>query len=328
MNDRPEGKPFCFWFGTTEPHRPYEKGVGTAAGKRLEDARLPGALPDVPETRGDVLDYYTEIEHFDRHLASIVRTIEEAGELENTLILVTSDNGMCFPRGKANLYDISTRVPLAICWPARFPGARVVDDFVNLTDLAPTILEAAGVSVPDAMTGRSLLPLLQSGRSGRVEPDRDFVITAHERHTLCRPGNVGYPMRGIRTYDFMYIRNFEPDRWPAGNPEIKAEPQGTFGDVSRSPTKQYMIEHRNDPDVSPLYALSFGKRPAEELYDMRADPDQLRNLAKEAKYAEIKQRLASRLRQYLQATDDPRLRGHCDWNTYRYFGEGGKAPPW
>ncbi len=328
LNDRPEGKPFCFWLGTTEPHRPYAQGVGVAAGKRLEDARLPGALPDSPETRGDILDYYTEIEHFDRSLAKIIQTIEEEGELDNTLVLVTSDNGMCFPRGKANLYDVSTRVPLAICWPSEIRGARVVDDFVSLTDIAPTILNAAGVPVPEAMTGRSLLPLLRSGRSGRVEPDRDFIITAHERHTLCRPGNVGYPMRGIRTYDYMYIRNYEPDRWPAGNPEIKAEPQGAYGDISRSPTKEFMIRHRNDPDVGQLFAMSFGKRPAEELYDMQADPDQLRNLAREDRYVDVKRRLAVRLHQVLSETGDPRLRGRCVWDTYRYYGEGGNAPPW
>jgi uncharacterized sulfatase len=326
LDDRPDDAPFCFWLGTTEPHRPYEKGVGVRSGKRLEDARLPASLPDVPEARSDVLDYYTEIEHFDRHLAKIVQAIEEAGELENTLVLVTSDNGMCFPRGKANLYDISTRVPLAISWPRQIPSERVVDDFVSLTDLAPTILEAAGIDVPRSMTGRSLMPILRSGQSGRVDADRNFVITAHERHTLCRPGNVGYPMRGIRTYDYMYIRNYEPDRWPAGNPEITAEPQGTFGDVSRSPTKQFMIDHREDPSVAPLYALSFAKRPAEELYDTKADPDQLDNLADEADYADVKRRLAARLRRHLEEFDDPRLRGQCDWHTYLYYGEGGNAP--
>jgi hypothetical protein len=135
-------------------------------------------------------------------------------------------------------------------------------------------------------------------------------------------------MRGIRTYDYMYIRNYEPDRWPAGNPEIKAEPQGTYGDVSRSPTKEYMIRHQNDPDLAPLFVLSFGKRPVEELYDMKADPDQLHNLADMPEYAEVKQRLATRLQTYLRATDDPRLRDKCDWDTYRYYGEGGDAPPW
>ena len=326
LKDRPKSRPFCFWFGTYEPHRGYAKGAGVAAGKRLADARLPGALPDAPETRGDVLDYYTEIEHFDRHLGRIVQSIEELGELENTLIIVTSDNGMCFPRGKANLYDTGTRVPLAVCWAAEVPGGRVVEDFVSLVDVAPTVLEAAGLSVGSSMTGGSLLALLRSGRSGRVEPQRDFVVTAIERHTLCRVGNVGYPMRGIRTYDYQYIRNYEPSRWPAGDPDIVAEPQGTYGDVSRSPTKEFMIQHRSDPDVAPLFALSFDRRPAEELYDMSADPDQLDNLAEDPDYAEIKQRLKTQLHNYLRRTGDPRLGGESPWDQYLYYGEGGNAP--
>ena len=322
LENRPDGHPFCFWLGTYEPHRAYAPGAGIAAGKKLADARLPAAFPDARETRSDVLDYYTEIEHFDRHLGRAIDAIEELGELDQTLIIVTSDNGMCFPRGKANMYDISTRVPLAISWPDQIPGGRVVDDFVSLTDIAPTILEAAGVPAPAAMTGRSLLPLLQSDQSGRVELHRDFVVTAFERHTLCRTGNVGYPMRAIRTYDYLYIRNYTPERWPAGDPEIVAQPQGTYGDISRSPTKEFMIRHRDDPAVAPLFALSFGKRPPEELYDVRADPDQLHNLADGRQYAPVRKQLAAQLQAYLEKWDDPRLRGDGNWSEYLYYGEG------
>ena len=234
---------------------------------------------------------------------------------------------MCFPRGKASLYDMGTRVPLAIACPAHVPAGRVVNDFVSLTDIAPTILDMAGVPVPAAMTGRSLWPLLQSRKSGRVEPDRDFVVTALERHTLCRPGNVGYPMRAIRTDDFLYIRNYAPNRWPAGDPTIEAEPQGYYGDISRSPVKEFMIRHQTDPAVTPLFALSFGKRPSEELYDLEVDPEQLHNLASDARYVSVRKGLAARLHTYLEEQDDPRQRGEGNWDGYLYYGEGGNASP-
>ncbi|MGC8792924.1 MAG: sulfatase family protein, partial [Bryobacteraceae bacterium] len=143
LDARPKDKPFCFWYGGTEPHRTYEKGSGLKSGKRIEDVVVPPFLPDSPEVRSDILDYYREIEYFDSHLARMLELLEKRGELENTVVVVTSDNGMSFPGAKATMYDYGIHVPLAIMWKAECPGGRVSDDLVSFADFAPTFLEAA-----------------------------------------------------------------------------------------------------------------------------------------------------------------------------------------
>ena len=320
FDERDTSKPFFFWLGTSEPHQRYDVGAWRKAGKRLEDALLPGAMPDHPDVRGEFLDYGLEIEHFDSHLARALATLEEAGELDNTLVVVTSDHGNPMPRSKCNLYDSGTRVPLAMRLPGTIPGGRKVDDLVSLVDLAPTILDAASVDVPDIMSGRSLWSIAQSAESGLVDGSRDFVVTAFERHTIARRGGVGYPMRAIRTHEYAYIRNYEPERWPAGDPDYNAPPQGFFGDVDRGVTKSFLMANALDPKIRPYYLMSYGRRPAEELYDLDDDPHQLRNIAAEARLSEVKQRLIWRLNAYLQKHDDPRQRGETPWDTYPFIG--------
>jgi uncharacterized sulfatase len=161
---------------------------------------VPSFLPDVPEVRSDLLDYAVEIEWFDRHLGRMLQMLEEAGELDNTIVIVTSDNGMPFPRAKANLYEYGVHVPLAIRWGAKAPGGCVIEDLVSLVDVTPTIVEAAGARPPTAypFSGRSMLNLLTSNEQGMVDPSR-VVVTGRERHAVARYNNLTYPMRGIRT---------------------------------------------------------------------------------------------------------------------------------
>ena len=174
---RRPGQSFCFWYGAKEPHRVYEKGSGLRAGKRLEDVDVPPYLPDCEEVRGDLLDYALEIEWFDTHLGRMLRRLDDAGELDNTIVVVTGDNGLPFPRAKANLYAHGLHVPLAVRWGSRVPAGRTVTDFVSFIDLAPTFLEAAGLVVPPHVTGRSLMPVLTSAAAGRVDPSRDQVVS-------------------------------------------------------------------------------------------------------------------------------------------------------
>lgn len=315
---RDKSKPFFFWLGTSEPHQRYDIGAWKKAGKKLEDARLPGALPDHPDVRGEILDYGLEVEHFDRHLGRALATLERAGELDNTLVIVTSDHGNPLPRSKCNLYDSGTQVPLAMRLPNVIPGGRRVDDLASLADLAPTILEAAAVNVPAVMSGRSLWPVARSEQAGLVDASRDFVVTAFERHTIARRDGVGYPMRAIRTHKYAYIRNYEPDRWPAGDPDYNAPPQGFYGDVDRGVTKTFLLARALDPEIRPYYLMAFGRRPAEELYDLEADPHQLRNLAAAPELSEVKQLLIWRLNAYLQKHDDPRQRGAKPWDEYPF----------
>ena len=318
LAERDSTKPFFFWFGATEPHQTYEEGAWKRAGKRLDQARLPRCLPDDPVTRGEILDYGLEIEHFDSHLGRMLKSLKAAGELKNTLVIVTSDHGNPLPRSKCNLYDTGVRVPLAVQWPGRVPPGRRVVDLVSLIDLAPTILEAAGVEPPSGMVGRSLVPILESRRQGQVDTARNFIVTAFERHIIARQDGVGYPMRSIRTSRFAYIRNYEPKRWPAGDPDFYSSHQRFFGDCDRGASKSFILQNAHRPDVAPFYRLAFGRRPSEELYDLESDPGQLSNLAFHPKWLGTRKDLAGRLQAHLVATGDPRQRGESPWDGYPF----------
>lgn len=315
---RPADSPFCFWFGSTEPHRIYEDGIGLKSGKKLEDVSVPSYWPDTEEIRSDILDYYFEIEWFDSHLARMLAKLEEIGELDNTLIVVTSDNGMPFPRAKVNLYDAGVRMPLAIRWGDRAPAGRLIEDFVRHTDFAPTFLEAAGLAAPGGMTGRSLVPMLTSGSSGQIESGRGGISCGFERHTWCRPDGATYPVRTLRNREFLYMVNYYPERWPTGGPEFVSSNKTFHGDVDACPTKTYLVDPANQKKYAREYELCFGKRPAEELYEIAADPDQVNNLASDPKYSETRQKLRSELDAYLTTTNDPRMAGEEPWQDYVY----------
>lgn len=302
----PEGKPFCFWAGSSDPHRGYAYRSGIAAGMKPEDVEVPPWLPDTPEVRSDILDYYVEVQRFDRDIGRRIALLEKTGKLENTLVIMTGDHGMPFPRAKCNLYDSGSRVPFVVSWPAKVKGGRVVDDFISFTDIAPTFLEAAGLERLPEMTGRSFLDVLLSGKSGRVDPARDKVFVERERHTVCRPGGQSYPVRMIRTHDYMYIRNLRPQLWPAGDPEV-------FRDIDGSPSRNEVVNRRHEPAIAPFFELACGKRPAEELFDLSKDPQQIRNVAGEAEYAEVQKRLRAELDKWMLETDDPRAKGETDF---------------
>lgn len=316
----PKDKPFCFWFGSTDPHRPYEKGSGAASGLRAQDVAVPAFLPDTPEVRDDILDYYYEVERLDREAGAILAALESAGQLNNTIIVWTADNGLPFPRAKANLYDGGTRVPLAIRFPGKAKGGRTVDDFVVLTDLAPTLLEVAGLTPPAAMTGRSLMPLL----AGAQQAGRDKVFLERERHANVRRGDLSYPARAVRTTDFLYIRNLRPDRWPAGDPEMYFA-VGEYGDIDGGPAKDLLLARPANPAIAKYAELAMAKRPAEELYDLRKDPGQIDNVAMRADYAAAKKELRAALDTWMRDTADPRISTDDDrWDKYPYFGNRAK----
>ncbi len=319
----PEGKPFCFWEGHRDPHRGYVKGSGVKAGVKPEDVVVPPYLPDTPEVRSDICDYYFAVQRYDRDIGAILHLLEKAGKLDNTIVIMTGDNGWPFPRGKANLYDAGTRQPLAVRWPAKVKAGRTSDAFISFQDFAPTLLEAAGLKPPATMTGRSFLDLL----TGESKVVRDRVFTERERHANVREGDLGYPSRAIRTREFLYIRNFHPERWPAGDPETW-KVVGPFGDIDAGPSKDVVIAGRDDPKIGKLFQLACGKRPAEELYEVAKDPYQLTNLADRAAYAETKQKLRAELDRWMRDTDDPRARGEDDrWDKYPYLGPVNKKKP-
>ncbi len=333
LEERTGDQPFCFWLGTSDPHRPYEKGSGAKSGINLDQIRLFECFPDQKIVRGDVADYYYEVQRFDSDVARAIALLEEYGELENTIIVMTGDHGMPFPRCKSNNYDSGARIPLAIRWGSgiKNPG-RVLEDFISTTDIAPTFLELAGVELPDVMTGKSFVKLLESQKEGLVDgQNRSYVLHGKERHVPGQEEDMGgYPVRALRNHDFLYIRNFKPERWPSGTPNYReaAIPYCWLGDCDNGPTKTYMVENRyKDDQHRRWYDLSFGKRPAEELYDCKKDPEQLENLADDPGYAEIKGELAALLLEQLEITRDPRVVGGADlFDQVPYLGHGPKHP--
>lgn len=325
LADRKPDQPFCYWFGPTLTHRKYEKGSGKALWGIEPDSvrgKLPRFMPDVPEVRADYADYMGEIQAWDAGIGVLIRKLEETGQLDNTLVVVSGDHGMPgVPGGKCNLYDHGVNVALL----ARGPGikaGRVLDDFVNMTDIAPTFLEAGRVSIPEVMTGRSFLKVLQSSKDGLVDKERTWVVTGRERHVgWAREDSLPYPHRALRTKDFLYIRNFAPDRWPMGSPNFtgqadmpsaEALEQDTyvaFADMDASPTKSWLVRQNGREEWRWNYEYAFAKRPGEELYDLGRDPDQTRNLAGDPAYDRQKRRLAGRLLKILKEARDPRVQG-------------------
>lgn len=313
LKKREPDEPFCYWHGGQDPHRPYELGVGAKSGIKLSEVKVPECLPDNMTVRSDVADYLWEVQRFDHEVGEVLERLESIGELENTIVVVSGDNGMPFPRCKATLYDQGTRVPLAIRWGARVKAGRTVDDFVSLCDLAPTFLDAVGLRVPEQMSGRGLMPILESRLSGQVESDRSFVVTGMERHVYS------YPSRALRTGDFLYVRNFDSQNWPTGeieghNPEYDYATQpwpkekGAFSfNIDPSPAKQFLRLHRDESGAERYANLAFQRRQHEELFDLSKDPEQLLNVADDPVYSKTLQRLRRKLTAELIKRDDPRV---------------------
>ena len=323
LADRKAGQPFLYFFGATTTHRRWIKGSGKALWEIEPDSlkgKLPAFLPDVPEIREDVADYLGEVQAWDAYVGLLLKRLEETGELEKTLIVVSGDHGMPgVTNGKCNLYDFGTGVALTVRVPG-VKGGRVVDDLVSLPDLTPTFLEAAGVRLPDKLNSRSLWSLLQSGKSGQVDASRNWVISGRERHVHTARANFeSYPQRALRTPEFLYVRNFAPDRWPMGDPknvtatsapsgqQLEEDTYAGFADMDASPTKAWLVAHRNDSKWRRHYDYAFAKRPAEELFDLSKDPQQMKNVAADPAYAKQKTKLAAQLMTTLKDAGDPRI---------------------
>jgi len=323
-------KPFFFWYGAKEPHRSYEQDSWKRSSKKPEDAEVPGFFPDHGIVRGDLLDYAIEIEWFDLHLLRMLTYLEEIGELENTIVIVTSDNGMPFPRAKANGYDYGIHVPLAVRFPKDYQGGRTVDTPVSFADIAPTILEITQTPSKGMLpiSGKSILHILKSKEQGTVDPAKQYVFSGRERHSSSRYLNWGYPQRMIRSKDFLFIWNIKPERWPAGAPQRIV--QGTenelwpmygidengdlqsawaFTDIDASPTKSFIVENRQDEAIRPYFDLAVAKRPEFEFFDLKEDPFCLTNLAGDPKHSKIEQEMKEVLMEELKKSGDPRVVG-------------------
>lgn len=330
LDQAPADKPWCFWCGPAEPHRGYEYQSGVRkAGKSLSQIdRVPDYWPDDEVVRHDMLDYAFEVEYVDQHLGRMLAELKERGLDENTLVIVTSDHGMPFPRVKGYAYEASNHIPLAIRWPKGIEGSgRTISDFVDFTDIAPTILDVAGIDPAQsgmaAITGSSWRPIFESSKSGRVVDERNHVLLGKERTDVGRPHDWGYPIRGIRTTEFLYLKNYEPSRWPAGNPETG------YLDTDGSPTKTLILQRGRQDRSDAFWQWNFGYRPEEELYDVNVDPDCTRNLASDTKFAEQIASLRGRMEAELREQGDPRQFGRGNvFDEYRPTNGAGFHEAW
>jgi len=312
LHEKESDQPFVFWFGAHEPHRIYEYGTGKRAGKEIEKVSVPAFLPNTEIVKNDILDYILEIEYFDQNLLQMIELLRENGELNNTIIIVTADNGMPFPYAKANVQEFGTHVPLAISVPGGIKE-NVNHDPVSLIDLAPTLLDLCGLKKRKDMSGKSLRSLLTQKNPPL---HRNYVLTGRERHTHARPENLGYPARAIRTQDFLYVYHFFPNRWPAGDP-VPVTPTNDqnniregfqslypgFHDVDDSPSKEAVMAYQD----SIYFELALAKRPREQLYDIKKDPYCINNIIEQPSYKQIANELKNELMAALKEQRDPRV---------------------
>lgn len=325
-----EDKPFFFWYGAKEPHRSYEQDSWIRNNKKLENVKVPDFFPDHGIVRGDLLDYAVEIEWFDLHLQRMLTYLEEIGELENTIVIVTADNGMPFPRAKANGYEYGVHVPMAVRFPQNFPGGRIVDDPISFADIAPTILELTQTSREGMLpiSGKSIVEILKSEKQGVVDNAKKYVFAGRERHSSSRHLNWGYPQRIIRSKDFLFIWNIKYDRWPAGAPQ-RLVPGSTdelyplygidengvhhspwaFTDIDAAPTKSYIIEHMEEEGMKQYFDWAHAKRPEFELFDIVSDPYCLENLSGNEQYLNTETEMKAELIKELNKSKDPRVVG-------------------
>ncbi|HXI00711.1 MAG TPA: sulfatase [Sphingobacteriaceae bacterium] len=327
LNKKSKDEPFCFWYGGIEPHREYEYGTGVSIGKKkISDiTEVPPFWPDNEKVRNDMLDYAYEVEYFDHQLSKILEVLEKSGELENTLIVVTSDNGMPFPRVKGHVFEHDNHMPLIVMWKngIKVPGRRITD-FVSFIDFAPTFLEVAGVKSNltgmQPITGESLVKIFKSDKNGTVENTRDHVLLGKERTDLGRPKDAGYPVRGIVKGNFIYSVNYEPGRWPAGNPETG------YLDTDGSPTKTIILEEKRNGINARHWDMAFGLKGSEELYQLNEDPYSMSNLAENKSYQKIKNELKAQMEKELKEQQDPRMFGKGNlFDEYPYGNESSRG---
>lgn len=331
LADRKDDQPFFYSFNPTNTHRKWIRGSGKKLWGLDPDklkGKLPPFLPDNEIVREDFGDYLGEAMAYDAACGAILEELERMGELDNTLVVISGDHGAPgFPRGKCNVHDFGSRVLLTLRWPGHIEPGRVVNTPVSLIDLAPTFLAAAGTTSPDDPDGQSLLPALAA--DGSEEKLRGWALIGREVHVgSAREGYLPYPIRALRTPEFLYVRNFKPDRWPMGDPKaadgdakldfevLSNDTRVAFADIDASPTKAWLVQHRDEEGLELILREAWEKRPAEELYDLRKDPYQIHNVADEPAHTATLEKLRGKLMAELKAGADPRLDDSFDRPPY------------
>lgn len=281
---RAPGQPFFATVNTNEPHRGPGWKQAEALAERVDPAKvdLPPYLPDDPVVRADFATYLDMIQIMDRKLGEVLARLESEGELDNTLICFFGDNGRCNIRGKQWCYDQGLRVPLIIAWPGRIePG--VEERLVSLIDVTATTLNAASVPRPALLDGRDLFDVAM--------PARDCVFASRDRCDTTRDR-----VRAARTRRYKYIRNYHPER-PYTQPNEYIE--------TWYPALGVLKARAAAGTLTPAQALFMApEKPAEELYDVAADPHEVNNLAADPAHAAGLAEMRARLDAWIADTDD------------------------
>lgn len=283
LAERPKDKPFFFWFASTDPHRDYQLGA-IPKPHTPEDVVVPPYLPDTPKVRADLALYYDEIGRLDTHVGEVLDALAEEKIEENTLVLFISDNGRPFPRDKTTIYDSGIRTPWIVRWPAGVKPGTTCDRLVSSVDIAPTFLELAGAAKAESFQGVSFLPLLKDPQ----QSIRPFVFAEHNWHDFDDHA------RAVRNDRFKYIETAYTD-----------VPNTPPADAVRSPSFQEMRRLRDAGQLTPAQMRCFElPRPPAELYDLTADPYELKNLAGDPNYADQQAELRSALAKWREETQD------------------------
>jgi len=279
----PAGRPFWLQFGSTDPHRPYHPGACDPP-HDPEKVKVPDFLPDTPEIRRDLAMYYDEIARFDRECGELLELLEKRGLADNTLVIMTGDNGMPFPRAKGTCYDPGLRVPLIAWWKGRIQAGRVVDDLIAHVDLPVTWLDAAGIEKPEKMQGRSFLALLE----GRPYQKREAVFSERNWHDNFDP------IRSVRTERYKLIFNAAPHF-----------PYRPAWDLENSPTWASLKREARKGRLKRRHLQLFNRtRPMLELYDIQHDPGEFNNLADDPAHEDVLNKLLKLLSDWMHDTYD------------------------
>ncbi|MEX2261809.1 MAG: sulfatase [Bryobacteraceae bacterium] len=279
----PGSRPFFLHVGFTDPHRPYRKGAFSPPHDAAK-VHVPPFLPDSPAIRADIAQYYDAIARMDSDSGRIFQLLQDRGLSGNTLVVMTGDNGMPFPRAKGGCYDPGIRVPMLAWWPGKIRPGSVTREMVSHVDLPVTWLDAAGIAKPRKMQGASFLPVLE----GRSHQGRSEVFAERNWH------NTFDPIRSIRAERYKLIYN------AAGR-----YPYRPASDLAASPTWQSYLELARKGELSPVHMrLLDPSRPLLELYDLDRDPNEFHNLATSPDHAEVLAGLQRRLSAWMHQTYD------------------------
>ena len=290
LKNRPRDKPFFLWLAALDPHRDYAADTlpdphAPFAPHTAADAVVPPFLPDAPAVRRDLAAYMDEVTRLDGYVGAVLDELDRQGVADNTLVLFMSDNGRPFPRCKTTLYDSGVKTPLIARLPGATPPGTTCERLVSSVDVSATILDLCGAGPLEAGRGESFLPLMKGPAGPAV---RDFAFSEKNWH------DYDASQRSVRTTDYKYIRNLAPEL-----------PNTPPADAVRSLTFQTMLQMRDAGELTAEQATIFAPGPAEELYDLTADPHELTNLAADPSHAAALAELRTELDRWREETADP-----------------------